>query len=150
MRLLLTTICLSLFSLAVHAQEGLSVESLFEGEIVPFSEMKQTVIRGPQLSPYKLNLYKSISFTVDENVFHTVERLVQQDAEMAVDLRSETDGGHLVYAVISAPVLPDGNNRYICFQASLYRGNWTVTLVYLRGTAEVSDLDKMFNKKQTR
>ena len=143
----LITLCLGFFSFTAYAQEGLHVESLFEGEIVPLAAMRQSTIRGPQLSPYKLDIYRSLSFTVDDNVFRTVERLVLQDTEEAVDLRMETDGGHLVYAVITASPLPDGSNRFICFQAVQQKRSWAVTLVYLRGSAEVSDLDKMFNKK---
>lgn len=138
---------LSIFSMVAHAQEGLHVESLFEGEIIPFSEMQQATIRGPQLNPYKLSLYRSIRFKTDANVFRTVEQLVLKDAETADDLRSEMDGGHLVYAVITATPLPSGENRFLCFQATPQKDNWYVTLIYLRGTAKVQDLDKMFNKK---
>lgn len=141
------SLCLAFCGLAVHAQEGLHVESLFEGEIIPFSEMQQATIRGPQLSPYKLNLYRSIRFKTDENVFRTVEKIIQADIEYAVDLRSETDGGHLVYAVITAEPLPSGDNRFLCFQAALHKKEWYVTIIYLRGPAKVQDLDKMFNKK---
>ena len=143
----LLLLCLTTFGLLAHAQEGLHVESLFEGEIIPVSEMQQATIRGPQLNAYKLTLYRSIRFKTDDNVFRTVETLVLKDAETANDLRSEMDGGHLVYAVITAAPLPSGENRFLCFQASPHKKEWYVTLIYLRGSANVQDLDKMFNKK---
>ena len=131
----------------LSAQEGLSVEGLFEGEIIPRTGMKQTFIRGASLQPYKLDVFKSISFTVDSQTFQTVEQLVLQDAEAARDKNMDMRGGHLTYAVLSLPQATNGSNRFLCFQAREERGKWLVTLVYLRGQAAIGDLNKMFNKR---
>lgn len=130
------------------AQEGLYVEGLFEGEIIPRSEMKQTFIRGASLQPYKLDTFKSISFTVGEAMFKTVEMLVQKDVEAAPDKNTEYVGGHLTYAVATLPQTIAGSNRYLCFQAKESNGMWVVTIVYLRGSAHVEDLNQMFNKRK--
>ena len=45
-------------------------------------------------------------------------------------------------------LLISGLNRYLCFQAKQNNGIWDITLVYLRGTASVEDLEKMFNKRK--
>ena len=59
----------------------------------------------------------------------------------------EADGS-VTYAVICLPPTITGLNRFLCFQAKENKGLWDVTLVYLRGTASVGDLDKMFNKRK--
>ena len=109
-----------------EAQEGLFVEDLFEGRIIPRSMMDQTLITGSRLKQYGLDTYRSLNFTV-----------------------GYTDG-RLTYAIICLPPTATGLNHFLCFQAKKRKKLWDVTLVYLRGTATVSDLDKMFNKKKTK
>ena len=132
---------------ALFAQEGLYVEDLFEGRVISPKIMKQTVISGSRLEPYKLDTYKSLSFQVTEGLYHQVEILLVKDSSAAVDKQMEYVEGHLTYAVISLPQTYTGLNRFLCFQAREDKGIWDVTVVYLRGTASVEDLDSMFNKK---
>ncbi|MBO7070967.1 MAG: hypothetical protein J6W09_06715, partial [Bacteroidales bacterium] len=73
MKRLFTIIAILLLGTLARAQEGLFVEDLFEGRAIPYTLMKRTFISGSQLHPYKLDTYKSLSFTVDEGKLHTVE-----------------------------------------------------------------------------
>lgn len=132
----------------LFAQEGLFVEDLFEGRVISPKIMKKTVINGSRLEPYKLDTYKSLSFEVAEAAFHKVEILIIKDSNAAEDKQMEYVGDHLTYAVISLPKTYTGLNRFLCFQAREERGVWTVTVVYLRGTASVEDLESMFNKRK--
>jgi len=109
--------------------------------------MKRTFIKGSKLQPYGLDTYKSLSFQVDEAQFHSVELLVLKDAYEVEDKTTEYTGDYLTYAVICLPQTHNGLNRFLCFQAKQDRGIWDVTVVYLRGTATVEDLNKMFNKR---
>ncbi len=148
MKRLFTIIAILLLGTLARAQEGLFVEDLFEGRAIPYTMMKRTFISGSQLHPYKLDTYKSLSFTVDEGKLHTVEVMVLRDAYDAPDKQTDYDGDHLTYALVCLPPMSGGRNRYLCYQAKEIKGMWDVTVVYLRGPATVEDLNKMFNKKE--
>ncbi|MCR5018254.1 MAG: DUF6108 family protein [Bacteroidales bacterium] len=148
MKRLLTIFAAMLLCAAASAQEGLYVEDLFEGNVISRKIMKRTFISGAQLRPYKLDTYKSLTFTVDEGAMHEVEVRVIRDAYDAPDKQMDYDGGHLTYALVCLPPLPNGLNRFLCYQAKEIKGLWDVTVVYLRGRASVEDLNLMFNKKE--
>jgi len=148
MKRLITLLFFLLMGTALFAQEGLFVEDLFEGKGIAPKEMKRTFISGSQLEPYHLDTYKSVAFRVGTVIYYTVEGLVEQDAKSAVTKQVEYLGDHLTYAVICLPQTYTGLNRFLCFQAKEDDGLWDITLVYLRGTATVEDLDKMFNKRK--
>lgn len=147
MKRFLLTILLLLTATAAFAQEGLYVEDLFEGRVIPAKMMRRNFISGSKLQPYKLDTYKSLQFQVGEAAFHTVEILVLKDSYAATDKQTEYAGDHLTYAVICLPQTYTGLNRFLCFQAKEDKGIWDVTVVYLRGSATVEDLDSMFNKR---
>lgn len=134
---------------SAYAQEGMYVEDLFEGKVIPTKMMKRITISGSKLSPYGLDTYKSLSFQVGEGAFHSVEVLIIKDSSAAIDQQTEYSDDHLTYAVLSLPPTHTGLNRFLCFQAKEDKGIWDVTVVYLRGTATVKDLDNMFNKRKT-
>jgi hypothetical protein len=148
MKKILTILVLLLAWTNAFCQEGLYVEDLFEGRVIPAKLMKRTTISGSKLQPYGLDTYKSLSFQVGEAAFHTVEVLIMKDSYAAIDQQTEYVGDHLVYAVISLPQTHTGLNRFLCYQAKEDKGIWDVTVVYLRGTATVGDLDMMFNKRK--
>ncbi len=148
MKRLLAIIAILLAGVPAKAQEGLFVEDLFNGDIISYKMMKRAFIHGSQLKPYKLDTYKSLSFTVDESMLHTVEVLVLRDAYDAVDKQMDYVGEHLSYALVSLPQSGVGANRYLCYQAKEIKGLWDVTVVYLRGSATLEDLNNMFNKKE--
>lgn len=135
------------FAVTAMAQEGLFVEDLFDGRLIAPRLMKQTVIKGSQLHSYKLDTYKSLFFTVAEDMLHQVEIRVIRDAYDAEDKQMEYVDGHLTYALICLPPLGQNSNRFLCYQATEIKGLWDVTVVYLRGEATREDLNKMFNKK---
>lgn len=145
---MITLLTILLLGAPLFAQEGLFVEDLFGGRVISPKIMKKTVINGSRLEPYKLDTYKSLSFEVAEVAFHKVEILIIKDSNAAEDKQMEYAGDHLTYAVISLPKTYTGLNRFLCFQAREERGVWTVTVVYLRGTASVEDLESMFNKRK--
>lgn len=148
MKRFIAILAIVLSGVAAKAQEGLFVEDLFNGDIISYKMMKRAFIHGSQLQPYKLDTYKSLSFTVNEGVLHTVEVLVLRDAYDAVDKQTDYVGEHLSYALISLPQTGTGRNRYLCYQAKEIKGLWDVTVVYLRGSATLEDLNNMFNKKE--
>lgn len=148
MKRILFIILLCFAGISAFAQEGLYIEDLFEGRVIPLKHMKRSFISGSELHPYGLDTYKSLKFSVDEGDFHTVEVLVMKDANESTDKQTIFTGDHLTYAVICFPPTLTGLNRFLCFQAVEKKGKWDVTVVYLRGTATVEDLDAMFNKKR--
>lgn len=147
-RLLLIITAFFLAVGAASAQEGLFVEDLFEGNVISLKDMKRTFISGSKLQPYGLDMYKSIRFRVNDAQLRTVESLVIKDASGVEDKTTIYTGDRLTYAVICLPKAHNGLNRFLCYQAKQDRRRWNVTVVYLRGTATVEDLNDMFNKRK--
>lgn len=142
----LTIICL-LFLIAspIRAQHGLKTYPVFQGEVVPASMMVVTEVRGG-LTAYKLDYYKGVTFQVEQALAAKVASLVETDAAETDDCETEKTGTLLTYALIR-PKSKDRVNRYLCYQARPVDGQWKITILYLEGTATLSDLRTMFEKQ---
>ena len=60
------TIALGLLAFAAHAQQGLSVNSLFQGKVVPRENMVEVRVKGRAISKYGLEFYRSVRFNATE------------------------------------------------------------------------------------
>ena len=70
------TILLSGFACLLHAQQGLNVNELFIGKLVPREQMVEVRVKGRALSKYNLNFYHSIRFKANEsNVMRSINML---------------------------------------------------------------------------
>ncbi len=129
------------------AQTGLNVAPLFSkysGNGSP--DVTSVTLRGNKVEPYKLSLFRSITF---HNAAHSqeTERLVLADARNATYHESGTKSGHLYYGFYQF-AMKDGRNRYL-----FYRNNTlskiaepTLTLIYMEGTATIEELKRTFTK----
>lgn len=168
MKTLLTILFCCICSLSIKAQKGLHVEDIFDGDIVKKTYMIENIIKGEQLSTYKLTFFRSIKFKASEEERQKIEALVNEDIKNSLDLEQERQGDYeklmkgnmshylqspLNYAVMTLP--PDGKwdpnkpNKlwYLCYQCTPVRdGDYAITLVFMKGNASLSELRKMFKK----
>ncbi len=132
---------------AACAQNGLHVEDIFEGKVVPRRQMKETVIRGEKLDPFNLEHFYSVAFAGDETVLQQVSARVLADSDLADDQEVHRDGGILTYAILTFEG-KNRENRYVCYQCMLQEGgHYGFTLVYMSGPATLEDLKRLFKKR---
>jgi len=75
LRFFLTAI-VALLAFRAHAQQGLNVNALFQGKVVPHEEMVDVRVKGRAISKYKLDFYRSIRFNATEQQRNVVDDLV--------------------------------------------------------------------------
>ena len=148
--ILITMVCGS-----VHAQSNMNISDLFEGKVVPASQMVETRIRGKAISQYKLTYFHSVRFKADEALVKRVDHLA------AKDFKENGYEGNLELnsSMISLPVTHVGKtkmsagkstvtqmyrlrsqgslNRFLCYKVI----DDVMTVIYLEGT--VSSLDEL-------
>ena len=157
MRRFLFLLMVNLVCLPVLAQKGLHVAEIFDGDIVAKTYMVENMLKGEQLSRYKLTFFRSIKFKASVEERHKIEALVNEDIRHAIDLEQERkwDGrkdsrAGLNYAVMTLPpqdARDRKSRRYLCYQCLPLRGEYAITLIYMQGHATLDELRKMFKKK---
>ena len=124
MKQLLTILLFFLATGHAVAQQGLAINELFSGNIIPKERMVETRIRGRMLTDYKMSLFRSVKCKVSKEELDKINALVQQD------IKGKT------YCYICQKAESDGKKQ------------WVVTLIYIESTlGTLSELKKMFNNK---
>ena len=136
---------LLLQSLGAWAQEGLQVASLFDGRYKKNHNAIEVLVKGDKLASYHLTLFRSLTLKDEPKTFKEIERLVQADAEVAIDKEVGLLGQDLYYGFYCFAPLKK-RNRYLYYRnASLKEGGeQEVTVVYMEGYATLDELKKMF------
>ncbi len=106
------TICLALLSFVARAQQGLNVNALFTGKVVPREEMVEVRVKGRAISKYGLQFYHSVRFKANEQQCKTVDELVERDRKMATDIKQTNRKG--ATTLIMAFPKQHGLYRYLC------------------------------------
>ena len=83
LRFFLTAI-VAFLAFEAHAQQGLNVNTLFQGKVVPHEEMVDVRVKGRAISKYKLDFYRSIRFNATEQQRKVVDDLVDSDCKTAM------------------------------------------------------------------
>ena len=145
---------LIIFALALPlaAQDGLEINKIFKGEVVNEKAMKESLVKGDNLAPYKLRVLHTAKFTIGDSRRDEVEALFEEDmkgrlSEDDENLELEYRDGHLYYAIVQLTDSKKGLHRYICYQCRKTMGGNGITLVYMEGKASLADLRKTFKKK---
>ena len=138
------TILLSGFACLLHAQQGLNVNELFIGKLVPREQMVEVRVKGRAISKYGLQFYHSVRFKANEQQCKTVDELVERDRKMATDIEQTNRKG--ATTLIMAFPKQHGLYRYLCY-LTLTKGHLTrVTVVYMEGNvASIAELGKLVN-----
>ena len=144
-------LCLLTVSLlSAHSQQGLRINALFEGKIVPSEKMVETRVRGKSISKYKLSFFRSVRFKADDQTFRQIDHLASQDF---VD-ESNKFKGRSPYSSGSMRIVNkkktftqmyelaphNATNRYLCYR----QVGDIVTVIYMEGTlSSPEELEKL-------
>lgn len=127
-----------------YAQQGLRINELFEGRIIPPERMVETRVRGKTLAKYQLSYYRSLRFTASEDEAERVRIIVEEDGkDRPSSALAKTQGKQNsdTYKVQVGKV--GDRNCYLCYQAQ-WKGSKaerTVTVIYMEGS--INSLQKL-------
>ncbi len=150
MKQLLTILLFFLATGHAVAQQGLAINELFSGNIIPKERMVETRIRGRMLTDYKMSLFRSVKCKVSKEELDKINALVQQDIASYKTTEYLADERHKRSTTLMVQLAKKGKTYcYICQKAeSDGKKQWVVTLIYIESTlGTLSELKKMFNNK---
>lgn len=137
-----------IMSLNVSAQSGLNIARLFDGRYHKNKDATEVLMKGRQLNAYKLSLFRSLTLGPQSGNAATIEPLVKADGRNAIDKEMSIQGGRLAMAFYQLPSRGK-THRYI-FYSNSGAGRRTaaskITLIYMEGTATLSELKRTFKK----
>lgn len=144
-------ICIALSFLGLVsalAQEGFKTDSVFNWH--PRSQVTMSVVKGKELKAYKLEYFKSIRFkATDEEITHVL-RWLDEDSAMSIDDDKVSTDGRLVYRLMRFSGQKPSTYQYIGFQRKRIDDESFITVVYMRGEATPSDLNKIFKHREVK
>ena len=133
MRRLLLLLMLSL-PMVLRAQTGLGINSLFQGKIVPQERMVETRVRGRSISAYGLSFYRSVRAEVSRQELLRIEGLYKIDAKEAMEQETKKKSDSWCNSLIALPA-KGGKGRFLSFQYKRKGSQYSLTVVYLEGSA---------------
>lgn len=130
---------------SLFAQKGLAVDRLFGNQYKKQKNAIEVLVKGKELRPYKLTLFRSITVRGNLDELLSIERSVKQDAAASIDKETGMIGTHIYYGFYQFPRV-NGAYRYLFFRNSALKENSPneATLVYMEGTATIDELKRMF------
>ena len=149
MRQLLTTLLFLLITGNVAAQQGLAINDLFSGNIIPRERMVETRIRGRMLTDYKMSLFRSVKCKVSKEELEKINAVLQKDMVAYKTTECIADERHGRSTTLMVQLAKKGKTySYICQKAEVEGKQWVVTVIYIESTVKtLAELKKMFNNK---
>ena len=145
--LLITLSAFLALSFSARAQEGLQIDSLFNGSLVPRSRVTESVVSGRELRPYNLDTFRSVRLQASDGEIRKIVSWLEGDSLLAVEKEMDSQDGELVYALMRF-VSNNGKNKYVGFQVKESSGGGRyVTVVYMTGKATARDLKVIFKHR---
>ena len=142
-------------SMTASAQQGLHINELFEGRIIPQERMIETRVRGRTLSKYRLSFYHSVRLTATNEEARLIRSLAEKDSQKNKSSISESKSeGKLTHVVntytLKVQVQPQGDkNCFLCYQERQAGAKKPIeiTVIYLEGNVRsVHELEELLNK----
>lgn len=138
-------------SMTASAQQGLHINELFEGRIIPQERMIETRVRGRTLSKYRLSFYHSVRLTATNEEARLIRSLAEKDSQKNKSSISESKSeGKLTHVVNTLQVQPQGDkNCFLCYQERQAGAKKPIeiTVIYLEGNVRsVHELEELLNK----
>lgn len=149
MKQLLTTLLFLLLAGPLAAQQGLAVNELFSGNIIPRERMLETRVRGRMLTDYKMSLFRSVKCKVSKEELEKINAAVHRDMTSYKTTECIGDERHGRSSTLMVQLAAKGNTYcYICQKAEAEGKQWVVTVIYIESTVKtITELKKMFNNK---
>lgn len=136
-----------LFCVSVSAQTGMAVAKVFDGRYRNNNKAVEVIVKGRKLKSYGLTTFHSLTLTDMTEDAKSIAALVMADGKKAADKETGLIHGRLYYGFYlfhnSSGHTP---YRYLFFRDSSVRNaaNKEMTVVYMEGSASLSELKKMF------
>lgn len=132
-------------SCSLYAQQGLNVNPLFQGKIVPQEQLIEVKVKGKSLSKYNLSYYHSIRFKATPAYLKVMYELVEKDEANAIGMEKSVKNKNTT-KIIS--LVPEGQlNRFLCVITETNGKETNVTMVYMDGKVkDINELRKLINK----
>ena len=96
MKQLLVTLLFLLLAGPLAAQQGLAVNELFSGNIIPRERMVETRVRGRMLTDYKMSLFRSVKCKVSKEELEKINAAVHRDTFLYAHGAAGRQGKHLL------------------------------------------------------
>lgn len=145
--LLITLSAFLALAQGARAQEGLQIDSLFNGSFVPKSRITESLVTGKELKPYNLDYFRSVRLQASDGEIRRIVSWLEGDALMAVEKDMDSENGELVYALMRFAT-NNGKNKYLGYQVKESSGGSKyVTVVYMTGKATTRDLKVIFKHR---
>ncbi|WP_300911575.1 DUF6108 family protein [Muribaculum intestinale] len=143
---LILTIAMS-SALTAGAQDGLNINSLFNGPYRDNVHATETVISGSGLWEYNLSVYHSLTLSGLPGEVSVFEAAVMKDAAGALDKEVAFRNGRLYYGYYTLKPVPDSElNRYLFYLNQHAVGKDKLILIYIEGRAGRTAVKRMLKK----
>ena len=145
---LLLCLWLLICALPSAAQTGLHVEPLFGSAYGQRKDATEVMLKGSRLKPYKLTLFRSLSFVPSAAEAKLVEQKVLADAKGAIDKEAVHRQGRLYYGFYQLKP-KDQKRRYLIYRNNALAAQPSAStqgllLIYIEGTATPQELQSFF------
>ncbi len=150
MKRFLIIIAMTAVFAAAHAQQGLYVNELFQGKIIPKEQMMEIAVRGKSIAKYQLTYFHSLRFIASGEEFSRIKMLVEKDHEAnmaesggegSYSITNKKSGKEVISFMLRLKPL-NGKNRYLCYKTTGRNGKtYETTVVYMEGS--LPSLDKL-------
>lgn len=147
---LILMLCLLCFgSLPLSAQKDLQIGKFFDSSYGKRKDATETLIKGKQLKPYKMTLFRSLTLPIHAVNIAELEKAIKTDTKEAIDKEAGSKGARLYYGFYQLRPI-DKTRRYLFFRnnslnPTTSRQN-TLTLIYMQGSATLDELKSKFAK----
>ena len=144
--------------LVVHAQQGLHINELFKGAIIPQDEMMETRVRGKMIAKYQLSYYHSLRFYANQEEAKQIDELLEkdrkdhQDADCGKNFFEYRSKKQIVTCNKIQLKSLKGKNRFICTKAKEKPGSKKIEMIviYLEGSLKsIHELNMILNNTGT-
>ena len=127
--------------LLLHAQQGLPINKLFQGQVIPQERMMETKVRGKMIAKYQLSYFHSVRFNATPNETHLIMTLVRTHRTPLMQERSTMSTNTTETLMVRLD--PQGKlNRYLCAKVNKKNQKKNeMVVIYMEGT--LSSLEKM-------
>ena len=144
-RLLALLLLLTVSAMAIHAQDELRINTIFE----KYGKQKgatMVVLSGQAVSNYRLNMYRSITVKYDKAILDDIQQSLEEDKQQARQIKEVINDGIITSGYYQLPEEKTRINRYILFKIG---NDGTLTLIYMEGGPDSEELiNKMFIRRQ--
>ena len=130
-------------ALFAQAQQGLPIDKLFQGLVIPQERMMETKVRGKMIAKYQLSYFHSLRFNATPREMKLIMTLVDMGNPNKENLQERSMMSTNTSETRMVRLDPQGKqNRYLCAKANKKGSKgYEMVVIYMEGT--LSSLEKM-------